>query len=48
MPGGMDTFLYRPVKLPHDWSIEYPWDEKAVSCGSGGYAETGIGRNNFV
>ncbi len=43
VPGGMDTFLYRPVKLPHDWSIEYPWDEKAVSCGSGGYAETGIG-----
>lgn len=34
---------YRPVKLPHDWSLEYPFDEKAASCGSGGYVETGIG-----
>ncbi|MBO5033624.1 MAG: DUF4982 domain-containing protein [Lachnospiraceae bacterium] len=34
---------FRPVKLPHDWSLDYPLDEHALSCGSGGYAETGIG-----
>lgn len=34
---------YEPVKLPHDWSLYYPWKEDAPSCGSGGYAETGIG-----
>lgn len=34
---------YSPVKLPHDWSLSYPWREDAPSCGSGGYVETGIG-----
>ena len=33
----------RPVKLPHDWSLDYPFSQDAVSCGSGGYAETGTG-----
>ncbi|QHQ60713.1 DUF4982 domain-containing protein [Anaerocolumna sedimenticola] len=42
-PGESDTAAYKPVKLPHDWSLEYPFDEHAASCGSGGYAETGIG-----
>lgn len=42
-PGETDTREYRPVTLPHDWSLEYPFDEQAASCGSGGYAETGIG-----
>ena len=34
---------YRAVRLPHDWSRDYPVDEQAPSCGSGGYARTGIG-----
>lgn len=41
--GELETAGYRSVKLPHDWSLEYPFDEHAVSCGSGGYVETGIG-----
>ncbi len=42
-PGDKDTAGYRPVKLPHDWSLEYPFDEAARSCGSGGYVRTGTG-----
>ena len=34
---------WRTVQLPHDWSAEYPVSEDAPSCGSGGYARTGIG-----
>lgn len=34
---------WREVQLPHDWSVEYPVEESAPSCGSGGYARTGIG-----
>lgn len=34
---------WRSVQLPHDWSVDYPVDETAPSCGSGGYARTGIG-----
>ena len=34
---------WRAVQLPHDWSVDYPVDEGAPSCGSGGYARTGIG-----
>ena len=34
---------WRPVQLPHDWSKEYPAEEQNASCGSGGYARTGIG-----
>ena len=34
---------YRPVQIPHDWSIEYPFDENAAALGSGGYVKTGIG-----
>ena len=34
---------WRPVQLPHDWSVEYPLREDAPSCGSGGYARTGVG-----
>lgn len=34
---------WRPVQLPYDWSIEEPVEEDAPSCGSGGYARTGIG-----
>ncbi|MCR5106780.1 MAG: beta-galactosidase, partial [Lachnospiraceae bacterium] len=41
--GKMDEGEEREVELPHDWSLEYPFDENAASCGSGGYVETGIG-----
>lgn len=43
IPGQKETDSYRKVKLPHDWSLEYPFDQNAPSCGSGGYVETGIG-----
>ena len=38
-----DHAPWRAVQLPHDWSVDYPVDERAPSCGSGGYARTGIG-----
>lgn len=49
-PGEKNTEGYEQVQLPHDWSLYYPFDEKAASCGSGGYVETGIGwyRKLFV
>ena len=34
---------WRAVQLPHDWSTDYPVNESHTSCGSGGYARTGIG-----
>jgi beta-galactosidase len=38
-----DDSTWRTLDLPHDWSIEGPYDEKAPSGGSGGYLPTGIG-----
>lgn len=43
LPGGQDIEDWQKVQLPHDWSLYYPFDENAPSCGSGGYVETGIG-----
>lgn len=45
----VDT-AWRTVQLPHDWSIDYPVHPDAPSCGSGGYARTGIGwyRHDFA
>ena len=43
VPGENKTEGFRAVKLPHDWSLDYPFSEDAVSCGSGGYVETGTG-----
>lgn len=34
---------WQPVQLPHDWSVQYPVEADAPSCGSGGYARTGLG-----
>jgi beta-galactosidase len=46
-PGGeapkLDDSSWRALDLPHDWSIEGPYDEKAPSGGTGGYLPTGIG-----
>ena len=38
-----DDLDFRPVQLPHDWSVDYEVQADAPSCGSGGYARTGIG-----
>ncbi len=38
-----DDAAWRPVDLPHDWSIEGPYDQNAPSSGAGGYLPTGIG-----
>lgn len=34
---------WRTLDLPHDWSIEGPYDEQAPAGGPGGYLPTGIG-----
>ncbi len=47
VPGAMQISFadanWRNVDLPHDWSIEGPYDEKAPSSGPGGYLPTGVG-----
>ncbi|MCD8336478.1 MAG: DUF4982 domain-containing protein [Lachnospiraceae bacterium] len=43
IPKETEASAYRRVTLPHDWSLEFPFDEHAPSCGSGGYVTTGIG-----
>ena len=40
---GDDLTGYRPVQLPHDWSVEYPFDENSPTFGSGGYVKAGVG-----
>jgi beta-galactosidase len=42
VPGFSDSG-WGDVDLPHDWSIEGPFDEKAPSSGPGAYLPTGIG-----
>ena len=34
---------WRQLDLPHDWSIEGPYDEHAPTAGPGGFLPTGIG-----
>jgi len=34
---------WRSLDLPHDWSVEGPFDEKAPAGATGGYLPTGIG-----
>src|SRR6476659_5364920 len=31
------------VDVPHDWSIEFPFDQNAPTGGAGGYVQAGIG-----
>jgi len=38
-----DDSKWRLLDLPHDWSIEGDFDEKATTTGRGGYLPTGIG-----
>jgi beta-galactosidase len=40
---GFDDAGWRQLDLPHDWSIEGPYDSAAATTGSGGYLPTGIG-----
>ena len=39
----VDNYEWREVKLPHDWSTDYPVDPDSDTCGSGGYVVAGIG-----
>ncbi|UCG89335.1 MAG: beta galactosidase jelly roll domain-containing protein, partial [Gemmatimonadota bacterium] len=34
---------WRSLDLPHDWSIEGPYDQNAATGGRGGYLPTGVG-----
>jgi beta-galactosidase len=45
-----DDSGWRPLDLPHDWSIEGPFSEDAPAAGTGAYLPTGIGwyRKHFV
>ncbi len=47
---GYDDAAWRHLDLPHDWSIEGPYAEKAPADGPGGYLPTGVGwyRKHFV
>src|SRR4051812_20241630 len=47
---GFDDSSWRQVDLPHDWSIEGPYNESEPAAGGGGYLPTGIGwyRRHFV
>jgi len=38
-----DDSGWRSLDLPHDWSIEGPYDENAPTGGRGGYLPTGVG-----
>jgi beta-galactosidase len=40
---GFDDKAWRTVDLPHDWSIEGPYDSAAATTGRGGYLPTGVG-----
>lgn len=39
----LESYEWRKVQLPHDWSTDYPFDEQADTSGSGGYVKAGIG-----
>jgi len=45
-----DDSDWRSLDLPHDWSIEGPYDENAATTGRGGYLPTGVGwyRRSFT
>jgi len=47
---GFDDAAWRRVDLPHDWSIEGPFDQKNPTGGAGAFLPAGIGwyRKHFV
>jgi len=47
---GFNDASWRMVNVPHDWSIEGPFDQNAPTAGQGGYLPAGIGwyRKHFM
>jgi beta-galactosidase len=47
---GFNDASWRNLSVPHDWSIELPFNRNSASGGGGGYLEGGIGwyRKSFV
>ncbi len=47
---GFDDASWRRVTLPHDWSIEGPFDRNATTGGAGGFLPSGVSwyRKHFV
>src|SRR3954453_4219611 len=45
-----DDAKWQKVNVPHDWSIEGPFDEKAPTRGSGAFLPAGVGwyRKHFA
>jgi beta-galactosidase len=45
-----DDTAWRTVDVPHDWSIEGPFDEKNPTAGAGGFLPSGVGwyRKHFA
>jgi beta-galactosidase len=48
-PGFADS-SWRGLSVPHDWSIEGPFDQNATTLGNGGYLPAGVGwyRKHFT
>src|SRR5664280_3888009 len=40
---GFDDSGWRKLSLPHDWSIEQPFNQNSAAGGGGGYLDGGIG-----
>ena len=47
---GFDDSAWRTLSVPHDWSIEGPFDEKTPTGGAGGFLPAGVGwyRKHFT
>ncbi len=47
---GFDDTAWRPLSVPHDWSIEGPFDQKNPTGGAGGFLPSGVGwyRKHFT
>lgn len=41
-----DDAKWRTLDVPHDWSIEGPFDEKNPTGGAGGFLPAGVGSAN--
>jgi beta-galactosidase len=47
---GFDDASWRPLSVPHDWSIEGPFDQKNPTGGAGAFLPSGVGwyRKHFT
>jgi beta-galactosidase len=45
-----DDTAWRPLDVPHDWSVEGPFDERNPAGGAGGFLPAGVGwyRKHFI